>query len=459
MSKKYENMSEEEIEKEEKREARHQRRIRNQVLAWLVLLIILAGLGYGGYIGSGYLFNYLDEKQKQEALAQAEQEAETGAEEEDAFGIIATPEMEEDFIESLVEETEEVEEVQDEDAELKERIASMSVEQKAANLFIVTPESITGVNKATKAGEGTKTALQQYAVGGIVYRNQNISGADQFNEMIKTTKDMYKSLYNTKLWAFVEEDGVDPVVACSLTGVQKPESAKALGESGDSGNAYTTYINIATSLKNYRIDVNLGPVCDVNIEGNSFLGDSSFSNDADIVTSMVRQAVDAEIETGIMAGLQTFPGIGSADKDPAKGESKTQRTLDEMRESEFLPFQAGIEKGAQFIVVSNVLAENATGEAVPCSMSSTLINDVLRGELGFEGVVVTDHMNQSAITSKYGSGEAAVKAIQAGADMVLEPADFAESYQAVVNAINDGTISEERLNDALLHIYKLKEAE
>ena len=111
------------------------------------------------------------------------------------------------------------------------------------------------------------------------------------------------------------------------------------------------------------------------------------------------------------------------------------------------------------IMVSNVTAEAASGEAVPCSMSSAMITDVLRGELGFEGVVITAPMDQKAVTGNYSSAEAAVMALQAGADMILKPANFAEAYAGVMAAVADGTISEERIDESLNRIYSLKMAE
>lgn len=439
--------------KDERRELRRQRRIRNQVIAYLVLIILLAGIGYGGYKGALYLMNYFGTN-NQPVVDVVDTNVTVS---EDNFGVISSPEEPIDI--EITPEEPELTEEEIRRQELMTMIDSMTLEQKVANLFIVSPEAITGVEKATRAGDGTKAALEQYAVGGIIYAGKNVNGADQFREMVMTTKDMYHTLYNSDLWIMVQEDGSNSVIAGSATGIQKIDTAASIGESGDSGNAYTAYIDVSRALNNYGVNMNLSPVCDVATAENSFLGNSSFSSDADIVSSMVRQAVNAEEESGIMACLMAFPGQGSVSSNPAKGEVSTDRTLDDMRTEEFLPFQAGIEGGAEVIVVSHLIAENASGENVPCSLSAVMINDVLKGELGFTGVVITDRMNQPAITAKYSSGEASVMAIQAGADMILEPENFEESYQAVIDAVNNGTISEERINESLLRIYEIKTAE
>lgn len=439
-------------ERDEKRELRRQRRIRNQVIAYLVLVVLLGGIGFGGYKGVCILVDKLNTN-KQIVVEQSQEPVEALSDNE--AGIIATPEEPIQIEEPVAEPTEEELALQ----ELQAQIDGLTLEQKVANLFIVSPESITGVQKATRAGDGTRAALEQYAVGGMIYASSNVNGADQFHEMLATTKEMYEELYGTELWVVVCEDGSRATIAGSATGVQKVDTAAALGESGDTGNTYTAYIDISRVLNNYGVDINLSPVCDVALAEDCFIGEASFSNDADITASMIRQAVNAQRESGIMSGLMAFPGRGSVAADPGAALVATERTLEEMRTQEFLPFQAGIEEGAEVVVVSHITAENATGEAVPCSMSPVMIQQVLREELGFTGVVITDAMNQGAITNNYESGEVSVLALQAGADMILLPENFEESYQAVLDAVAQGVITEERINESLLRIYAYKTQE
>ena len=127
-----------------------------------------------------------------------------------------------------------------------------------------------------------------------------------------------------------------------------------------------------------------------------------------------------------------------------------------MTETDFLPFQAGIEAGVDFIMVGHVIATSIDTEVVPCSLSKVMITDVLRGELGFDGVIITDALNMGAITEEYTSEEAAVLAIQAGADMLLMPDDFVAAYNGLLAAVQEGTISEERIDESLRRIYRIK---
>lgn len=440
---------EKENKKDNRREERRRRRIRNQVIAYLVLLILLAGIGAGGYFGIRFLIGNI--KPVNQQIVTSDNQI---TESENNTGVISTPE--EIVSEDVVSVEEEVDPLQEEVAAY---ISAMPLEQKVANLFIVTPESITGVTTATRAGDGTRTALEEYAVGGIVYSTKNVQSTEQFKEMLQNTKSMYHELYQNELWTVVQEEGAVNVIAGNATGIVAQAAAGEIGSSGDTGNAYQAYVTIGSYLREYDIDVNLGPVCDVPSGENSYLGNRAFQTDADLVASMIHSAVDGQQEQGIITCLTAFPGQGAASADPANGTATVEKSLDEMRSFDFLPFAAGIEEGAQMIMVSNVTAESASGEAVPCSMSSVMITDVLRGELGFEGVIITAPMDQKAVTGSYNSAEAAVMALQAGADMILKPANFAEAYAGVMAAVADGTISEERIDESLNRIYSLKMAE
>ena len=431
-----------------RREERRRRRIRNQIIAYLVLVLLIIGVFAGGYFGIRSLIGMIREaSQNQQSIISGNQIVDS--ESANNSGVIATPE---DMISEN--ETPVPEPVDPLQEEIAAYLSAMTLEQKAANLFIVTPESITGVTTATRAGDGTRSALSEYAVGGIVYSSRNVQDADQFQEMLANTKSMYQELYNTELWMVVREEGAVNVIAGSAAGVTAQAAAGEIGSSGDTGNAYQAYLAIGSYLNDYGVDVNLGPVCDVPGEG-SYLGERAFNTDADIVTSMIQSAVNGQKDGGVITCLTAFPGRGSASGDPANGTATAARGLEEMRSVDFLPFSTGIAAGAQMVMVSNVTAEGD----VPCSLSSAMITDVLRGELGFQGVVVTEDMDQKAITDHYSSGDAAVMALQAGADMILKPADFAEAYAAVLAAVADGTLTEERIDESLARIYTIKMAD
>lgn len=432
-------------QRDSRREERRRRRIRNQVIAYLVLVFLMIGICAGGYFGIRFLIENIKLRNQQVIISDNQITEQDPVEN---TGVISTPE--EILSENEVPEQDPVDPLQE---EIAAYISSMTLEQKVANLFIVTPESITGVTTATRAGDGTRDALAEYAVGGIVYSERNVQDADQFKEMLANTKDMYQELYNAELWTIVQEEGAVNVIAGNATGVAAQPAAREIGSSGDTGNAYQTYLAIGMYLDEYGVDVNLGPVCDVPGEG-SYLGNRAFNSDADIVTSMIQSAVSGQKDSGIITCLTAFPGQGAASGNPADGTATAGRSLDEMRSVDFLPFSSGIDAGAQMVMVSNMTVD---GE-VPCSLSSAIITDVLRGELGFQGIVITADMDQKAITDHYTSGEAAVMALQAGADMIMKPADIAEAYAAVMAAVADGMLTEERIDESLTRIFTVKMA-
>ena len=138
------------------------------------------------------------------------------------------------------------------------------------------------------------------------------------------------------------------------------------------------------------------------------------------------------------------------------GYSESTRTLDEMRNCEFLPFVSGIKAEVDFIMVSHMTPVNATEEKVPASVSKEIITDGLKTELGYSGIVITDAFNMGAVTEKYTAGEAAVKAVKAGVDMILMTPDLNAAHSAIKEAVNSGEITEERIVESVRKIIALK---
>ena len=134
----------------------------------------------------------------------------------------------------------------------------------------------------------------------------------------------------------------------------------------------------------------------------------------------------------------------------------SERTAEELRSQELAVYQSAIDSGVQIIMVGHTAVPALTGDNTPASLSSVIVTDLLRGEMGYRGVVITDAMDMKAISEYYSSEQAAVLALKAGCDMILMPENFEEAHAAVLAAVQDGTISEERINDALRRIYRIK---
>lgn len=432
---------EEEDDEEGRRAYRRRRRIRNQIISYLIIFLVMVGIAVGAVAVGRKVASSVSRKRQE---AELERELEEAAKEE---------ESEEDMV---IDTPESVEEEPEEDIfgnMVLSYYSEMPIEDKVAGLFVVTPESITGVTTATQAGEGTQEALNQYAVGGMIYFGQNILDKEQITEMLASTTS--KSKY--PIFLAVDEEGGDVSrVANSSVEVTQVDDMAAIGAGGDASQAFAAGETIGSYLKDIGFNLDFAPVADVTLEGaESALGNRAFGSDPQAVGEMVSNAVSGIEGTGVSACLKHFPGLGSAADDTHEGRVEIGKTIEELRAADFVPFSAGIEAGADFVMVSHATVP-AIDDELPSSLSAKVITDTLRGELGFEGVVITDALDMTAITEYYPPEEAAVMAIQAGADMLLMPEDFEAAYNAVLAAVQDGTISEERIDESLNRIYRVK---
>lgn len=425
---------------EERRELRRKRRRRNQTAAYITVILFVILLAFGIVFGVNLLTQTAVEQEEEQ---QEMVDALLGTEET----IVVPTEPEETVVELTPEQK--LEQI------VNAGIEVMPLEDKVAGLFIVTPEAITGVTTAVQAGDGTREALSKYAVGGIIYFTKNIKSEEQITEMLDNT-----ALYaKYPLFLAVDEEGgkVSRVAEAGLA--SKVDSAAVIGQTGDANNAYNAGNTIGEYLTRLGFNLNLAPVADINNVEGSAMGDRSYGADAATVASFVTSAMQGLEDKNVTACLKHFPGIGNTTSDTHAGMATTNRTLEEFRANEFVVFQAGIDAGANMIMVGHLSAPALTGDNTPCSVSSTVITDILRDEMNFKGVIISDALNMSAITKYYSSEQAAVMALKAGCDMILMPENFEEAYNGVLQAVQNGTISEERINDSLRRIYRIKYAD
>lgn len=421
-----------------KRQDRRKRRIRNQVIAYISLFVIVVSVTVGGFIGAKKANNVLNERKKEEVTVDNPEIEPTET------PVISEPEV---VIPEITEEERMLQEL------VETYVQQMTIEEKVASLFMVTPESITNVTKAIQAGAGTEKALKEYPVGGIIYFSQNIQSESQFKEMLKKTSEMSK--YPIFL-GMDEEGGSVSRLGNSSVGVTNVGDMSDIGATEDEQKSYEAYSTIGQYLKDYGINLNFAPVSDVKTTNNNVFDKRSFGPDPLITSMMVESGVTALQENGVSACVKHFPGHGSADGDSHETIVTTNSSIEEMRANEFLPFQAGIDAKTDFIMVGHISAPLVTGDTTPASLSFKMITEILKNELKYEGIIITDSMSMKSITDNYTSKEATLAAISAGADMILMPENFKESYEAVLAAITDGTITEERINESVRKIFKVK---
>ena len=424
-----------EIDRREYRRARHKR---NQLIAIIVVIVVGLALVAGGIFGVTRLMKHLNDKKHTEELqAQLEELAES----------------EPAVVEAPVEE--EPEELTSEDYlnQIADScIAEMSLENKVAGLFMITPESLTGVDTVIQAGDTTKQKLSEYPVGGLIYFSKNIKSADQLKEMLDATRNTM--IYPVFLAVDEEGGSVSRVAGAGLA--DNVGDMSEIGSTCDPEKAKEAGTTIGTYLSQFGFNVDFAPVADVVSAENAVIGNRSFGSDPNVVGTMVAAEVQGLQESGVSACLKHFPGIGDTTTDTHDEKTVSEKTLEDMQQTDLPAFQSGIDAGVDFVMVSHMSLPNVVGDDTPCSLSETVINDLLRNQLGYDGIVITDALDMSAITDSYSSAEAAVKAIEAGADMLLMPENFEEAYQGVLDAVQNGTISEDRINESLKRIYRVK---
>lgn len=340
------------------------------------------------------------------------------------------------------------------DALVDEAMKQMTLEQKIGQLFIVCTDSL-DFNAETEMTDEMKTNLEKYQPGGVILFSFNLDHREQTTEFIQDMKETTK----IPMFISVDEEGgnVARIANTDGMGTTKFPSMATIGETGDPSQAYTVGDTVGREISELGFNLDFAPVADLSTnEDNTEIGERSFGSDPDLVSQMVSQEVKGLQNNGVSAALKHFPGQGNAGEDTHKGYVNLDVTIDGLRDNEFLPFEEGIAAGADMIMMSHVSVKGITQSDIPASLSSLMVNDILREELQYDGIIITDAMNMKIITKFYEAGQAAVSAIKAGNDMILMPDNFESAYEAVSEAVEEGTLSEKRINASVRRILEVK---
>lgn len=339
----------------------------------------------------------------------------------------------------------------------KDITKDMSLKQKIGQLFMVSVYSLdsSGSKSQTKVTTAMKKTMKKYPVGGILLFSKNVESEKQLK---KLTQDLQNASHVPLFIAADEEGGTVSRIASKL-----PDSVTQFPQAREIGETYTDQ-QIAKmgkeqskQLKDLGINMNLAPVADVlSNEDNTEIGNRSFGSDAKEVASIVKTLVKSMQKQQISATLKHFPGSGDALGDTHRGAVETKQTIQELRKKEFLPFESGMDADSDAVMVSHLILTNVTDEKEPCSLSERVISDILRDEMEYDGLILTDAMNMNSITDNYSSGEAAVKAVKAGVNIVVMPEDLGQAYKAVKSAVKNGRIKESVVDKAVRRIIYTK---
>ncbi len=336
-----------------------------------------------------------------------------------------------------------------------EILSRMTLEEKICQLLMVTPEALTGQETVTGFNNDAMDALAQYPVGGLIFFGANLETADQATAMLSAIRETAATLTVPGLLLGVDEEGGSVSRATPL-GVTEYEDMRVYGDAGDTEAAYQIGLTLGSQLKDLGFNLDFAPVADVlSNDENTVVSVRSFGSDPELVSTMVSMEIAGFEEAGILSCPKHFPGHGSTSGDTHEGLAVTDRTLEELRECDFLPFQAAIESGVPMIMMGH-MTMSALDEDTPASMSQEIVTGLLREELGYDGIIITDSVGMGAIADHYTSAEAVVQALSAGCDMVLCPTNLSAVVEAVKNAITSGTLSEDQIDQSVRRVLEAK---
>ena len=341
------------------------------------------------------------------------------------------------------------------DERVAEFVDGMTIEEKVAQLFVVRPEDVTHVGTQTAAGEATRAALEEHPVGGICYFAKNLINPAQTRAMLSNTQAYYEEITGLPCFLAVDEEGgtVSRIGANPAFGVERIGDMANVQSDEE---AREKAVTIGTYLTDLGFNVDFAPDADIaDVEG-STLTRRSFGDTAEVVAPRVAAQVEGFLSTGILCSAKHFPGIGGAVGDSHDGTIMANTTMEELRESELVPFQAAMEAGVPFVMVGHITLPNVTGDYVPASLNPKIVQGILRDELGYDGIVITDSLAMGAVVEEYGHDRIGVQALLAGVDMILMPADFEAAYQGVLDAVASGELSEERIDESVTRIVRTK---
>ncbi|MBQ2880676.1 MAG: glycoside hydrolase family 3 [Clostridia bacterium] len=339
---------------------------------------------------------------------------------------------------------------EDEQARIYEIMSDMTLREKIYQMMIVSPSQITGVTFVITADSNMQNALTLHPVGGLFYNATNMQSQAQIATMLSDTQNYCE----IPVLTMCDEEG--GVVSRLMKTVGTTRIGSMLNyESQGTEIARRNAQTIASDMSKLGFNLDLAPVADVwSNPSNTVIAKRAYSTDFSTAATLIASAVEGFHQGGVACTLKHFPGHGDTAEDSHYATAIVNKPLDELRTNELLPFQAGIDAGADAVMIGHLTLPQVDEQ--PALFSSAIVTDLLREEMGFQGVVITDALEMAAIADYYSSATTAVKAVSAGVDMLLIPVKLTDSVNALINAVNNGTITEERINQSVARILALK---
>lgn len=351
---------------------------------------------------------------------------------------------------------------------IEEKMEEMTIEEKIGQLFVVhvygktpTDENYEDINlRNNRGGKNFKEVIENYHVGGIIYFNwtDNIGmplDSKQVNGLSNGLQEIAMD-QDTQIPLFISTDQEGGIVQrVTSPGTVFPGNM-ALGATRSEALAAQSAGILGKELSSLGINMNFAPTVDVNMNPeNPVIGVRSFGEDPDLVSRLGVAQMMAFKDENVMASAKHFPGHGDTATDSHYGLPIIDHDLETLHEIDLKPFKAAIDAGIESIMTAHIVVPALDDSGLPATLSKPIITDLLREEMGFDGLIITDSLGMSG-ANVYPADRVPVEAIKAGVDILLNPPNVEVAYNGVLDAVESGEISEERLNESVYRILKSK---
>lgn len=350
-------------------------------------------------------------------------------------------------------------------ASIEKQLQEMTLREKVGQMFIIRPEALDPeayynspedlkALSMQKVNDRMRETAAKYPMGGIILFANNIKSPSQLASFMADLK----TLPSHPLMCVDEEGGSVARLANNPSfGLPTFPPMGQVAGAGRTKDVFDIANTIGTYLKDLGFDIDFAPVADVNTNPrNIVIGSRAFSNDPRAAAPMVKAYLKGLQKTGVIGCLKHFPGHGDTTADTHFGYAMSRKTWEEIDDCEMIPFKAGIDAGAKLVMTAHISLPNVTGSNTPSTLSSMILQDKLRGELGFKGVIVSDAMEMGAIIRQYPVEDACIMAIKAGVDILLCVREYPRVFDAVIAAVRHGEIPESRIDESVRRILALK---
>ena len=329
-------------------------------------------------------------------------------------------------------------------------VAKMTTNEKIGQMVMI------GVH-GTDIDDDSKAMLRQFHIGGVVYFDRNIKSQEQlkaFSEHLQAYAQGEEAQQKVPLFLGIDEEG--GVVSRGKGVIPAPESEAAIGSSGKPELAQASAVKTAQSLRAVGINLNLAPVADVGSRDSR-----SFARDAKTVALFTGKAADGYEQAGMMYALKHFPGIGKGTVDSHQEVSRVDASRATMEKEDLVPFSEVIRshRPENYMILVSHLIYPCYDASHSASQSHAIMTELLRGQLGYQGIIITDDLEMGAVANHVSMRQVGVNAIQAGADIVLVCHEYPHEedvYMGIKDAVDAGKISEERLDASVRRIVMAK---